>query len=237
RLKSDAKVRLTSEKSKDLGNRHIKYRFKLDSGIKHRDSKYLLKTIDSFKYTPPTPNGRIRRDFSNSRKRIDVKFRSLLEKNEFFELRQAHIDYLEFMSNGSCERKANERYFNSIASMLWDNIGEVSSIPLNSIELDKIQNHNAYLRIARRWAKLGVAEVKQIKRNRNDTIIFHVRKLIQDLPDVLYTYDKVNMGKAYENSDKIEIIIQERHVGGKSKLGINKKERLKKLRRIYESSK
>nr|WP_230458343.1 hypothetical protein [Leptospira weilii] len=230
RVSSHQKVHLSSKKTKELGKVETKYRIKPNSSIKHSDSKYLLKTVDSFKYIPPTPNGRIRRDFSNSRKRIDVKFRNLLEKNEFYELRQAHIDYLDFMIDGPKHRRLKEKYFNSLSYMLWNKVNHESESYVNSEEWKFLKDRKPLIRILSRWAKLGIAKVTKVKTKAFDEFELKVQKLIPILPDVLYTYDRSDFLNYKEQSKNIKVIMIPTQVGSKSKYGLTKKERDKLIR-------
>ncbi|TGK23588.1 hypothetical protein EHO98_04990 [Leptospira stimsonii] len=152
-----------------------------------------------------------------------------------FELKQAYLDYLEFMLSGPKQRRSKERFYSSIAYMMWNNLSFNSHIPLSDIEIDQIYNQNAPLRIARRWAKLGMADVKFYKSGRNDKVNFHVKKLIPVLPDILYTFDWDNRGKAFENSEKIEVVVSEKTKGSKSKYGMTKKEREERIRKFNEN--
>ncbi|AGS80677.1 hypothetical protein LEP1GSC052_0064, partial [Leptospira phage vb_LkmZ_Bejolso9-LE1] len=237
RVYGKSKSKPRSLRLQKLGNVEERYWNGSSSPIIHQNSKFLLKTIDSLKYSLPTLNKRMRRDSSNSWTKIDTKLKSILEKNEMFELKQAYLDYLEFMLSGPKQRRSKERFYSSIAYMMWNNLSFNSHIPLSDIEIDQIYNQNAPLRIARRWAKLGIADVKFYKSGRNDKVNFHVKKLMPVLPDILYTFDFENRNKAFENSDKIQIVVKESNRGGRSKYGMTKKEREERIRIFNEKEK
>ncbi|EQA44676.1 hypothetical protein LEP1GSC050_2842 [Leptospira broomii serovar Hurstbridge str. 5399] len=220
--------KLNSKNLKLLRNVSSRSRFSIKSRRTDLKPIKLLKSRKELLYDLPTPEKRIHLDQSRSRKRIDKKFREILHENRFFHLKQAHIDYLDFMESGPKHRKIKERYYNSVAYMLWNNIDLNSPIHQKSYELLGKNSQRPLLRIAKRWAKLGIAEVTQVIRKKSDPIQYFIEKHIPVLPDILYTFDRDEFLKGKDDGN-IEITVHETQIGAKSKYGFNMRER----RRLY----
>ncbi|MEI1280235.1 hypothetical protein V6Z05_18025 [Leptospira venezuelensis] len=220
---------LTSKKVAKLGNVGDRYRFSRNSCRIPLRSKNLLKHRKDLIYKLPSPESRIHRDKSKTRKKIDKQFKNLFEANKNYLIHQAHLDYLDFMESGPKFRKRKEKYYNSVAYMLWKGISLDSPIHQKSYELAGTTSQAPLLRITRRWAQLGIAKVTQVKNKENEAIQYYVEKLIPDLPDILYTFNRDQFLEGVGSLDKIEVLVRERNTGGRSKYGYTMKERIKYL--------
>ncbi|PJZ39976.1 hypothetical protein CH370_18810 [Leptospira kmetyi] len=189
----------------------------------------LLKNRQNLLYPLPTIFTRFHSDRSRSRKSISKKYRFLLDQNHLFSLKQAHIDYLDFMESGPQQRKQKEKFYNSIAYLIWNQLRSDNDYHLLQRDFKELTTQTPMIRIIQRWAKLGIAEIKQVGKNQYERKQFIVKKLIPELPDILYTFDRIQ----YENNDRIdenvEIVFENPMFGGKSKHGINKKRRIELL--------
>ncbi len=217
---------------KKLGNlRNVGsgYRFNSKSGRITQKPINLLKKKQDLLYQLPTTFTRIHSDHSKSRKRIQKKYRFIFDENRLFPLKQAHIDYLNFMESGSRRRRQREKFYNSIAYSIWNQMSFESDYNLLQHDFNELTSHKPMFRIIQRWAKLGITHVKQIGKNKFERKQFLIKKLIPELPDVLYTLDR----KQFENNDDfsegIEIEFENPTFGGKIKYGINKKRRIQLL--------
>lgn len=96
-------------------------------------------------------------------------------------------------------------------------------------DFKELATHMPVFRIIQRWAKLGIADIKQVGKNKYERKQFILKKLISELPDVLYTFDR----DKYENNEKVEenidIVFENPTFGGRNKYGINKKRRMELL--------
>lgn len=233
-LVASGKPSSRSLKLENVGKVRNRHSFKSVTPQRHQDSQFLLKTVDFFKYLVPTTRNRIHRDHSRTRKRIDKKFRFLLEENQYFPLKQAYIDYLDFMESGPMHRKQKEKFYNSIAYSIWNQLNFESDYNLLQHDFGELPSHKPMFRIIQRWAKLGIAEVKQIVKNKSDRTQYFVKRLVPELPDVLYTFDRIQFEKNDNSKENIEVIFEETQIGAKSKYGLTKKKRIQLLGKLYE---
>ncbi|MCG6192330.1 hypothetical protein LFX25_03635 [Leptospira sp. FAT2] len=189
----------------------------------------LLKNRQSLLYSSPTTFTRIHSDHSRSRKSINKKYRFLFDENHLFSLKQAHIDYLDFMESGPILRKQKEKFYNSIAYSIWNQLSFETDYNLLQHDFKELTTHMPVFRIIQRWAKLGIADIKLVGKNKYERKQFILKKLIPELPDVLYTFDR----NQYENNENVEenmeIVFENPIFGGRNKYGINKKRRMELL--------
>ncbi|RHX83909.1 hypothetical protein DLM75_23480, partial [Leptospira stimsonii] len=189
----------------------------------------LLKNRQNLLYSSPSTFTRIHSDHSRSRKSISKKFRFLFDENHLFQLKQAHIDYLDFMETGPMLRKQKEKFYNSVAYSIWNQLSYETDYNLLQHDFKDLTTHMPMFRIIQRWAKLGIANIKQVGKNKYERKQYILKKLIPELPDVLYTFDRIK----YENKEKVEenidIVFENPTFGGRNKYGINKKRRMELL--------
>ncbi|PJZ60789.1 hypothetical protein CH376_16490, partial [Leptospira adleri] len=225
------------KKGEKLWNVGSRYRFSDKSCRTDQKPINLLKNRQDLLYQLPSPFTRVHSDHSRTRKRIDKKFRFLLEENQYFPLKQAYFDYLDFMESGPMHRKQKEKFYNSIAYSIWNLLSYESDYNLLQHDFKELSSHKPMFRIIQRWAKLGIAEVKQVVKNKSDRTQYFVKRLVPELPDVLYTFDRIQFENNENLKENIEIHFEETQVGAKSKYGITKKERIKYLGELYGEEK
>ncbi|WP_225913652.1 hypothetical protein [Leptospira yasudae] len=189
----------------------------------------LLKNRQNLIYPLPTSFTRFHSDHSRSRKSFPKKFRFLFDANHLFPLKQAHIDYLDFMETGPNQRKQKEKFYNSIANSIWNQLSYENDYQLLKNDFSESRTQTPMTRILQRWAKLGIAEIKRIGKNKYERKQYVIKKLIPELPDVLYTFDRSEYENRKNTPENIEIVFENPIFGGKNKYGINKKRRMELL--------
>ncbi|WP_246838584.1 hypothetical protein [Leptospira stimsonii] len=215
--------------------RNVGGRYRVSNKSSRTDQKplNLLKNRQDLIYSLPSPLTRVHFDHSRTRKRIDKKFRFLLEVNQYFSLKQAYFDYLDFMESGPMHRKQREKFYNSIAYSIWNHLNFESDYNLLQHDFGELSSHKPMFRIIQRWSKLGIAEVTQVVKNKADRIQYLVKRLVPELPDVLYTFNRYQFENNEDSKENVEVIFEETQVGAKSKYGMTKKERKKYLGELY----
>ena len=153
------------------------------------DHGFLQKKLREIQYRPPSPEERGSLQRSNARKQIRGKLKELLDNNDFFEAKQAHIDYLNFWEDAPGWRKQNEKAYNAAAHKLWKQMHWRDRRVIAEIAPEIRESHRLLLRIVRKWARLGLADVIEIKNAQTRVIQYHVRRTVDILPDLLYSYD------------------------------------------------
>ncbi|MBL8021671.1 MAG: hypothetical protein JNM27_18510 [Leptospirales bacterium] len=128
-------------------------------------------------------------DHSNTRKQIRGKLRDLLNQNDFFAARQAHIDYLDFWEDAPLYRKQLEKKYNAVARESWSRLERWDGKLLSRIAAEIQAPHRLLLRIARRWKKFGLAKVDEKWNPSERRIYCYVNRLVPLLPDLLYSFD------------------------------------------------
>ncbi len=196
---------------------------------KHEKWSFKAK-INRCLYNLPTPDLRVHGIHSKTRKQISKRLKIILDRNEYFPLRQAVEDYLFFWDEDNRERKQNESEYNALAHRLFSLLTEREHRSLNSVCNAGTINKKKAFRIVRIWAKLGVADVKEHRRYDNVEVNYIVKKLIPILPDLLYTYTLDDLKDLSDEWENVEIIRPERKERP-GKYGLTQSERKHKIRR------
>jgi hypothetical protein len=181
-----------------LGNVRRNDRVGSDGVRKKPDHAYLRSRIAQMRYVPPTFAERGSLDHAKSRKLIRGKLKELLDQNDFFAAKQAHMDYLGFWEDAPLYRKQLEKKYNAIAHELWKRLERWDQKLLSKMASEINAPHRLLLRIARRWKKLGLAHVEEHWNANERRIYGYSNRLVQVLPALLYSYDM----EQYTNQSK-----------------------------------
>jgi len=184
-------------------------------------------------YSLPTPDLRVHGIYSKTRKQIPKRLKFILDRNEYFPLRQAVEDYLYFWDEDNRERKQNEAEYNAIAHRLFSLLTDREHRSLNSVCNAGTINKKKALRIIRIWAKLGVTDVKELRRYDNVEVNYIVKRLIPILPDILYTYTLEDLKDLSPEWENIEIIRPEKkeRIGKYGMTQSRRKQKIKEVKR------
>ncbi len=177
-------------------------------------------------YVPPTPDSRSHAVHGNTRKRIPKRLKLFLDQNEYFPLKQAAEDYLNFWDDSDKHRKRHESEYNSHAHQLWKFLSHKKYQPLSSVAKACSLPHKKLIRIVRVWAKLNIAEVVEYRKSVNNQLNYHVKLKAPLLPDILYTYTLEELKDLSGEWENIDVILPE-ETGIKGKYGITKEQRSK----------
>ncbi|MFI5416224.1 MAG: hypothetical protein ACHQXJ_02610, partial [Nitrososphaerales archaeon] len=201
-------------------------------GSAEKSQKWSLKQeINKYLYTPPTPDFRGHGIYSKTRKQIPKRLKFILDRNEYFPLKQAVEDYLYFWDEDNRERRRNESEYNALAHRLFSLLTDREHRSLSSVCNAGTINKKKALRIVRVWAKLGIADVLEYRQRENADVNYHVKRLIPILPDILYTYTLDELKDLSDEWENIEIIRPERQERT-GKYGMTQSERKQKIKEV-----
>lgn len=189
------------------------------------DHGYLRRKIAALGYLPPTHYERDFLDRGNARKLIRKNLRELLDQNEFYEARQAHLDYLGFWQDAAPYRKQLERRYSVIAQELWKRLHRWDERLLVKIAQEIGAPHRLLMRMTRKWKQLGLASYTERKNPEGKVIHFWAKRSVAVLPDMLYSFD---MRQYRDQQIKREVVRTDQRL---SKYGMNKQDRKKALER------
>ena len=152
---------------------------------------FLRRKIAENQYIPPSVGERGFYDSQNSRRQIRGKLRDLFNDNDYFEAKQAHVDYLNFWQDAPRWKRQHERQYGAVARKLWNALSKYEPSLLSNIAAKHELSHPLLVRIAREWSRLNLAEVQELKRGetQDDRLHLWVRRKIDILPDLLYSWD------------------------------------------------
>ena len=159
--------------------------------LKPTPPDFLRRKIAENQYIPPTIEERGLLDNQNSRRQIRGKLRDLFNDNDYFEAKQAHVDYLNFWQDAPRWKRQHERKYGATARKLWNVLSRRESELLSNVASKHALSHPMIVRIAREWSRLNLAEVQELKRSStpDDRLHVWVRRKIDILPDLLYSWD------------------------------------------------
>ena len=200
--------------------------------LAEKGQKWSLKQkIRQNLYTPPSPDYRCHGIYSMTRKQIPKRLKFILDRNEYFPLKQAVEDYLYFWDEDNRQRRHHESEYNALAHRLFSLLTDRELRSLHSAcNAGTINKRKAY-RIVRVWAKLGIAEVVEYRKRENREVSYDVKRLIPILPDILYTYTLDELQDLSDEWENIEIIRPERKERT-GKYGYTKSERKQKIKEV-----
>ncbi|MCR9142056.1 MAG: transposase [bacterium] len=160
-------------------------------GLKIAPPDFLRRKITENQYIPPGVAERGFYDNQNSRRQIRGKLRDLFNDNDYFEAKQAHIDYLNFWQDAPRWKRQHERKYGATARKLWTSLSRWQPDLLSNIARKHELSHPLCMRIAREWSRLNLAEVEEIpsENSKDRQIHYWVRRKIDTLPDLLYSWD------------------------------------------------
>ena len=152
---------------------------------------YLRRKIAENEYIPPTVEEHGYYDYQNTRRQIRGKLRDLFNNNDYFEAKQAHIDYLNFWPEAPRWKRQHERKYGAAANRLWKVLSRHRSMLLSNVASEHGLSHPLLVRIAREWSRLNLAEVQEIARSgaTGNKLHVRVRRKIDILPGLLYAWD------------------------------------------------
>lgn len=153
------------------------------------DHGYLRNRITEIRYIPPTFRERNSLDHASTRRLIKGKLKELLDRNEFFEARQGHLDYLSFWEDAAPYRRQLEKGYSAIAHQLWKKLERWDQSLLSRIAVQIGAPHRLLLRIVRKWNRLGLAKLDERWNPTERRIYAYANRLVSDLPDLLYSYE------------------------------------------------
>ena len=179
-----------------------RYSGSASGGLKSAPHDFLRQKVAENQYIPPTIESRGFLDNQNSRRQIRGKLRDLFNDNDYFEAKQAHIDYLNFWADAPRWKRQHERQYGATARKLWNELSRWEPSLLSNIARKHELSHPLLIRIAREWSRLNLAEVQEIPSNSatDRRIHYWVRRKIDILPDLLYSWDM----ETYRESAKDE---------------------------------
>jgi hypothetical protein len=193
----------------------------------------LYNEISKYLYNIPTLESRIHLNLSQARKQIPKRLKTCLDMNEFFELKQAVMDYQYFWEESNIHRKQKESEYNAIAHRLFLFLSEKEYRSLDTACKAGTINKKKVLRVVRTWAKYGIADVKEIRRRINSDVNYIMKRNLPVCPDILYTYtlDEIKeLGEEWENIEITHPKQEER----KGKYGLTQSERKQFINKIKE---
>ncbi len=156
-----------------------------------KTEKWSLKAkINECLYNLPTPDNRVHGIFSKTRKQIPKRLKFILDRNEYYPLKQAVEDYLFYWDEENRERRQSESEYNSLAHRLFSFLADREHRSLNTVCNAGTINKKKALRVVRIWAMLGIADVVEVNKKGKGDVNYQLKRLIPILPDILYTYDK-----------------------------------------------
>ena len=201
------------------------------------DHGYLQKSIAQRLYVPPTPAERVHANHSKSRKRIPKPLRELLAQNDYFDLKQAVWDYLTYWDEGPSGRKQKETLYNSYAHQLWSELSGDESKSLSDIARNSKLPYKQLYRITRIWAKLRIAEVKDIREYKYSRENYYIRKLMPILPDILYSFDRTDFESPPKEWEHIVTVYEKSKKTRTNQYGMSKEERKNQLKEASHEGK
>ncbi len=193
-----------------------KYSGSPSGDLKSAPHDFLRRKIAENQYIPPTIEERGFLDNQNSRRQIRGKLRDLFNDNDYFEAKQAHVDYLNFWQDAPRWKRQHERKYGATARKLWNLLSRRESELLSNVASKHALSHPLLVRIAREWSRLNLAEVQELKRSetRDGKLHVWVRRKIDILPDLLYSWD-MERYTAEEKPlpDSVEEVVKPERVG------------------------
>jgi hypothetical protein len=93
----------------------------------------------------------------------------------------------------------------------------------------KLSIHQLY-RISRIWAGLGIAQINDKRKYKDDRPNYYIKPLLPILPDILYSWDRFNYENQPENWNNIESNHTHSKENRKNIYGMSKAERNQRLK-------
>ena len=199
-------------------------------GSTGRRDSYLKDRIGLLKYQPPTSKDRLHLDLRDSRRRIAADVKAMLDDPDFFEARQAHIDYLNFWDDAALYRKQAENKYNAVAREFWKRLHRYDERSVSRIAEQMKVPHRLLLRIVRKWARFKMVRVRETRTASTRVIQYSAHRLTQNLPAFLYSFDLKEFMNQPEKHDHVALI--EEAQTPKSKYRMHKNQRLQYIKEM-----
>lgn len=226
--------RISCETHATLGNLVTRHSPSPSGGHQSRRDGYLFQKLREYRYNPPSWRDRGHLDHRDSRRRILTRYRVLLDDNEYFLARQAHIDYLNFWDDAPLYQKQAENRFNAVAHELWKSLPRYDEALISRLADRMNQPHRLLLRMVRKWAAMRLVKVIEVKHHRHRVLHYRARRLVSVLPDFLYSMDLDEFCSQSPEHEQVEIHRPAPAVT--SKYAMNKQQRKQYLQEMSDAT-
>jgi len=135
----------------------------------------------------------------------DERIQTLLAGDGHKHLKQAVRDFSLFWESAPEFKRAKQKQYSHIASVLWEHLTDDGWSSLDEILHEVTLNRKMAYRILRRWVLLEIVDLvdRSAPTAINLKYAYDIRKKISILPDILYVLDRKEFTQLKESTDNL----------------------------------